>query len=60
MKLYPVEGKLFVLQAHDLVFRGGRSDCKNVRKRIPPDDERVITGGFEGVGQVGEYALSLV
>src|ERR1017187_9656872 len=60
VELDAVEGPGFVPHAHDLIFSRPRGDFEIGREGAGADDERVVAGGLEGVGEAGEDALAIV
>jgi hypothetical protein len=60
VELHAVEGPGFVADAHDFVFLGPSGDFEVGGDGSGADDEAVVAGGVEGVGQAGEDALVVV
>jgi hypothetical protein len=60
MELHAVEGPSFVADAHDFFFSGPGGDDEIFRQGAGADDEAMVAGGFEGVGESGEDAFAIV
>ena len=57
MELDAFEGPGFVFDAHDFVFGGPGGDFEVGGEGAGLDDEGVVAGGFEGIGEAGEDAF---
>jgi len=60
VELDAVDWGFLLGDAHDFAFFGPSGDFEAIGQGLAFDDERVISGGLEGTGFVGEDALALV
>ena len=60
VELHALDVELAVAQAHDHAVVGAGGDLEHVGDRVGVDDERVVAGGLERVGEPGEHAGALV
>ena len=60
MELHALDRELPVAQSHDRAVVGLGRDLELGGNRRAVDDERVVAGGLERVGQVREHAAAVV
>ena len=56
VELHALDRQLAVAQAHDRAVGGLGGDLEHVGQAVAVDDQRVVAGGLERVGQAGEHA----
>ena len=56
MELHALDVELAMAQPHDRAVVGLGGDLEHVGHRGAVDDERVVAGGLERIGQAGEHA----
>jgi hypothetical protein len=60
VELNALDGEFAVAEAHDDAVLGFGGDVQHARERFALDDEGVVAGGGEGVGEVAEDTLAVM